>query len=103
MQQTVISALSKEEGSTAITARAPGHQRTLKLPDEEFCEVARVDELPERGTRTRDGEGRAVLCGADVHRRQEARGGGDDDDSKKKESQPSYICFKGRGDPRRPR
>lgn len=60
----MVSSLSREKARANYdTARPGGAQpRTLELPDEEFCEVARVDELPERGTRSGDGERRAVFC-----------------------------------------
>lgn len=64
--------------------------RTFELPDEEFCEVARVDELPERGARSRDGEGRAVLCA-----RTRARGG-EKNDQKSASKKVGRIIFVGR-------
>ena len=96
-QQTMISAPTQKSKTPTMSQPGPAaHKpRTFELPDEEFCEVARVDELPERGTRTRDGEGRAVLCER-VASGRGGGGGGTTTIERKKNSQPSCCRFRGR-------
>jgi hypothetical protein len=89
----------------ALSLSQPGpaaHKpRTFELPDEEFCEVARVDELPERGNLTPPAASEPTTRWLTIFfsfdcRRPPSSPPSSTPIERKKNSQPSCCRFRGR-------